>query len=333
MKETKHRSVLLNEAVDGLHLKPGDIVVDATLGGGGHTREILSRVLPARNASRNDAGGPGGTVVALDADREAIEAFRKRASKDDLFRQALRKKSLVLVQSNYSSLGEVLEDEGKETVDAILADLGFSSDQIEEGRRGFSFLSSGPLDMRLNQETELTAGTIVNTYSLEAIGRMLKEYGDESEGRRIAKAIVNAREKKLLTTTDELRDIIEKAYPKGKRYKMKIHPATKTFQALRIVVNQELKHLEMFLEQAVDRLRVGGRIVVITFHSGEDRVVKQFFKEQAKGCICPPGFPVCRCGNKPKVKILTKKPILPTSEEMTNNPRSRSAKLRIAEKL
>ncbi|MFZ2187925.1 MAG: 16S rRNA (cytosine(1402)-N(4))-methyltransferase RsmH [Candidatus Moraniibacteriota bacterium] len=321
MEGTKHRTVLLQEAVEGLRIQPGDVVVDATLGGGGHTREILKRVLPH------------GKVIALDADLSALQSFRERAETDDFFRQALRQETLILVHNNYSFLGGVLEDEGIETADAVLADLGFSSDQIEESSRGFSFLSSGPLDMRLNQETELTAGEIVNTFSPEEIGRILRDYGDESESRRIALAIVSAREKKVLTTTDELRDIIEKTYPKGKRYKMKIHPATKTFQALRIAVNEELQHLEKFLEQAEERLKTGGRIAVITFHSGEDRVVKRFFQDQAQGCVCPPGFPICRCGNKPKIRILTKKPIIPTAEEVISNPRARSAKLRIAEKL
>lgn len=321
MEETRHKAVLLQEAVDGLHIVPGNVVVDATLGGGGHTREILKRILP------------DGKVVALDTDVHAVESFRKRAKDDEFFRQALRKESLVLVQSNYSLLGKVLDDEGLETVNAILADLGFSSDQIEDDSRGFSFLANGPLDMRLNQETDLTAGTIVNTFPQGEIEQILREYGDESESRRIARAIVDVRTKQFLTTTEELREVIEKVYPKTKRYKMKIHPATKTFQALRIAVNQELKHLEQFLEQAIERLNTGGRVAVITFHSGEDRAVKQFFRDQAQGCICPPGFPVCRCGNKPKVKIITKKPIEPTIEETKKNPRARSAKLRIAEKI
>lgn len=321
MKETKHKAVLLEEAVDGLRIHPGDIVVDATLGGGGHTREILSRVLPA------------GKVIAFDADHSAIESFRARASADDGLRLALKKKTLVLVHENYSSLRVVLEREEIPAVDGILADLGFSSDQIEDGTRGLSFLQSGPLDMRLNQETELTAREIVNTYSLDDIARILREYGDESEAGRIARAIVKAREEKLLTTTDDLREIIASAYPKSKRYASKIHPATKTFQALRIVVNQEPKHLESFLLQAVEQLKIGGRMAIITFHSGEDRIVKQFFKKEAQGCVCPPGFPVCRCGNKPKIQIVTKKSIVSTDEEIRSNPRSRSAKLRIAEKL
>lgn len=320
MEGTKHRSVLLEEAVDGLKVEPGDVVVDATLGGGGHTREMLQRVLPE------------GQVIAFDADQSALEHFREAAEADEFLAKALASKSLILVHGNYSSLRGVLEAEEVKAADAILADLGFSSDQIEDGARGLSFQKSGRLDMRLNQETELTAEKIVNVFPLAEIEKILREYGEESEARRIAKAIVTARVEKPIATTDELAKIIEDAYPKGKRYRMKIHPATQTFQALRITVNQEFEHLEKFLIEAVKWLRIGGRLAVITFHSGEDRIVSQFFKQQAKGCICPPGFPVCRCGQTPFLKILTKKPIVPKEKEVADNPRSRSAKLRIAEK-
>ena len=329
MKETLHVPVLLQEAVDGLSVQPGAVVVDATIGGGGHTREILKRVLPK------------GLVIAFDADKSALEKFREAARSDEFLTKALAEKSLILVHKNYSFLGGVLEDEGIKAVDAILADLGFSSDQIENGERGFSFQKSGPLDMRLDQETELTADrstqltaeTIVNTFSLEEIEKILREYGDESESRRIARAIIVARGDKPFATTGELASLIEDAYPKGKRYRMKIHPATKTFQALRIAVNREFEHLEQFLPEAVKHLRLGGRLAVITFHSGEDRIVSQFFKSQARGCVCPPGFPVCRCGQKPILKILTKKPIIPSDQEVQDNPRSRSAKLRIAQRI
>lgn len=321
MAATKHIPVLLQEAVEALHLSPGDTVVDATLGGGGHTVEILKRVLP------------GGRVIAFDADAAALERFRERRASDTMIEQALADKSLVLVHQNYSCLGGVLESEGVSACDAILADLGFSSDQIEAGERGFSFLESGPLDMRLDQETELTAEKIVNTFSPEDISRILREYGDESESWRIALAIESSRQMKPIATTDELRGIIETAYPRGKRYRMKIHPATKTFQALRIAVNQEFEHLENFLTAALERLRTGGRLAIIAFHSGEDARVKRFFKDKAQGCICPPTFPVCRCDKKPIIKILTKKPITPSEGELKKNPRARSAKLRIIEKL
>jgi len=321
MQETKHTSVLLQETVDGLFLKSGSVVVDATLGGGGHTRELLRRVLPS------------GTVIALDTDRSALDMFQKSIVPGDIVYQALQDGHLLLVQSNYSAIDEVLEKHHIEHVDAILADLGFSSDQIEAPERGLSFMLDGPLDMRLNRDTDLTAEKIVNTFSQEEIEKILRDFGEETESRRITRMIVSEREKKMFTTTSELRMLIENVYPKSKRFKMKIHPATKTFQALRIAVNQELYHLEQFLKQAEKRLKKGGRIAVITFHSGEDRVVKQFWKERASGCICPPGFPVCRCGKMPQIKILTKKPLLPTEEEKKKNVRARSAKLRIAEKI
>jgi|SRR3989344_5585632 len=321
MEGTRHIPVLLQEAVDLLRVSPGATVVDATLGGGGHTRELLRRVLP------------GGRVIAFDADRDAIERFRERAQSDTMLKQALADGSLMLEHKNYASVGEALEQLGIGSVDAMLADLGFSSDQIEAGERGFSFLQSGPLDMRLDQETELTAEKIVNTFSPEDIERILREYGDERESRRIARAIGAAREEQPITTTDALRTIIEHAYPKSKRYRMKIHPATKTFQALRIAVNQEFERLDAFLAAAIERLKQGGRLAVITFHSGEDGLVKRRFKEQARGCVCPPEFPLCRCGRTPRIRILTKKPLLPSEQEIRDNPRSRSAKLRGIEKL
>jgi len=318
---TKHIPVLLEETIGGLYLKKGDIVVDATFGGGGYTKEILKRVLP------------GGKVIAIDTDLSALTSFTERAKEDAFLSSVLKQEALVLVQSNYSALESILEERGIETIDALVADLGFSSDQIEAGERGLSFLLRGPLDMRLNREVGITAGEIVNTFSLEALEKILRDLGDESEYWRIAQSIVKTREEKSFTTTDELREMIERVYPKSKRYKMKIHPATKTFQALRIAVNEEEKHLSDFLKQAKNRLRKGGKIAIVTFHSGEDKKVKQFWKEEAEGCICPPGFPICKCGNKPKVKILTKKPIIPTAEEIQNNPRARSAKLRIVEKI
>ena len=331
MEETRHKPVLLQEAVEALCLKAGDTIVDATLGGGGHTREILKRILP------------GGRVIAIDADADALERFQEYAKTDELSRQALAGRTLTLVQGNYSRLGGMLEDEGIVACDAILADLGFSSDQIEAGERGFSFLRSGPLDMRLDRSTELTAEKIVNTFSPEEISRILRDYGEESEGWRIAQAIVAARAAGPIATTDELHAIVGNAYPAGKRRRMKIDPATKTFQALRIAVNREFEHLETFLAAAVERLKTGGRLAVITFHSGEDTLVKRFFKDKAQGCICPPEFPVCsprccsgeagRCDKQPIVKILTKKPIVPSEKEIVENPRARSAKLRVIEKL
>lgn len=321
MTETKHTSVLLKEVVEGLSLRPGMIVVDATLGGGGHTRALLEQVLP------------GGKVIAIDADTQALERFEIRAQSDEFLKQALVDKSLVLVHSNYSELGRALEDAGSEHVDAILADLGFSSDQIEDAERGFSFQKNGPLDMRLDQSTDLTAEKIVNTFSQSEIADLLQKYGEESEARHIAEAIVTERERKPFQMTHDLTELIERVYPKGKRYRMKIHPATKTFQALRIAVNQEGEHLATFLSQAVEYLKTGSRLVVITFHSGEDRIVKQFFRDASQGCICPPNFPVCRCDQTPNITLITRKPIIPSEQEREGNPRARSAKLRIIEKL
>ncbi|HLC95277.1 MAG TPA: 16S rRNA (cytosine(1402)-N(4))-methyltransferase RsmH [Patescibacteria group bacterium] len=317
---TKHIPVLLQEVIEILNPKNGDTVVDATLGGGGHTRAILKRV-------------SGGRVIALDADESALMRFREYADEDAFIKQALTDQSLLLVHENYSSLGRVLEQAGVDRCDAIVADLGFSSDQIESKERGFSFLYNGPLDMRLDRTTTLTAETIVNTFPLSEIEKILREYGDETECHTIARAIGVARKKQPIVTTDALRNIIKDAYPKGKRYRMKIHPATKTFQALRIAVNQEFEHLRQFLIQAIERLKTGGHLAIITFHSGEDRLVKQCFKESVTGCVCPPSFPLCRCGRTPIIKILTKKPILPSEAEVQKNPRSRSAKLRSIEKL
>lgn len=321
MTATLHTPVLLEEAVEALQLSPGCVVVDATLGGGGHTRAMLQRVLPQ------------GRVVAIDADAEVFERFQKSGDVDDVIKQALADRSLLLVHGNYSQLGGMLEQEGIVACDAILADLGFSSDQIEASERGLSFLRSGPLDMRLNQETELTAEMILNTWTPEAIAKIFREYGDESEAWRLACAVEKVRDTQPLVNTEQLRDLIEDVYPKGKRRRMHIHPATKVFQALRIAVNREFEHLDAFLLEAVARLKKGGRLAVITFHSGEDARVKKFFSSRARGCVCPPEFPVCRCSREPEIRMVTKKPIVPTEAEQKINPRSRSAKLRVIEKL
>ncbi len=318
---TKHIPVLFEEVREWLHLEKGMTVVDATLGGGGHASMMLSAV------------SPQGKVIAFDADKEAVALFEERMESDVFLKQASQEERLVLVHANYSDLEVMLGKLGVNTVDAILADLGFSSDQIGEAERGLSFQEDGPLDMRLDRSKALTAAEIVNEYGEAELERLFREYGDEGEARRIAHAIIERRTEKPFTTTLELRTMIEEVYPKKLRYALKIHPATRTFQALRIAVNEEFAHLETFLAQAVRCLRPGGRLLVITFHSGEDRRVKQFFKEQATGCICPPNFPVCRCGQVPNVKILTKKPIISTEEELRENPRARSAKLRVAEKM
>lgn len=318
---TKHIPVLLEETIEGLHLKNGDIVVDATLGGGGHTKSMLRKVLP------------GGRVIALDTDAQAIKRFEEMSLQDEELEPAKQSGSLLVAKSNYSLLEEALVKTGNTQADAVLADLGFSSDQIESSERGLSFSMEGPLDMRLDTENGIPASDLVNTLAPEELARIFSRYGDESESLRIAKAISEQRKEKLITTTSELARLIEAVYPKGKQFRMKIHPATKVFQALRIAVNKEYEHLERFLPQAMKALKSGGRIAIITFHSGEDRIVKEFFRREAQGCVCPPEFPVCRCGKKPRLNIITKKPIIPTEEEITRNPRARSAKLRIAEKI
>lgn len=318
---TQHIPVLLEEVKEGLHLENGMVVVDATLGGGSHTKMMLEQVLP------------GGKVIAIDVDQEAIDQFRDRAASDEFLKQALVQENLVLKQGNYSELATTLGDLHLECVDGILADLGFSSDQIESEERGFSFQENGPLDMRLNRGATLTAKAIVASYSFEALAQLLREYGDESEAVRIAQAIMRRRTESPIETTHDLTAIIVDAYPKRKGATMKIHPATKTFQALRIAVNQEFEHLERFLVQAVVALRPGGRLAVIAFHSGEDRRVKQFFRDRARGCVCPPDFPICQCGQVPQIRILTTRPIVAGEQECADNPRARSAKLRMIEKL
>lgn len=317
---TKHVPVLYEEVREALHLQKGMTVVDATLGGGGHASMMLAEVSPT------------GRVIGLDADASALSRFKTAVSSDVWLAQASEEGRLVIVQSNYSDLMTVLERLGVSSVDAILADLGFSSDQIEDGDRGLSFKLDGPLDMRLDQGTTLTARDIVNTYSEQTLADILRA-GDETEYRRIAQAIVSKRQEQAIETTHQLATLIADVYPKRKRAVMKIHPATKTFQALRITVNREFEHLEIFLEQALQCLSIGGRLGVITFHSGEDVRVKQFFRKAATGCVCPPNFPVCRCGQIPKGKILTKRASIAGDEELAKNPRARSAKLRVIEKV
>ncbi len=316
---TRHIPVLLKETLEEMHLTKGVKAVDATLGGGGFARALLEAV------------SPGGTIVAFDADVHALKRFQEDA--DRFVRQALKDGSLRLVRANYSMLGDTLRPLGGERVAAIVADLGFSSDQIEDAKRGFSFRKDGPLDMRLDQETDLTAERIVNEYPADEIERILRTYGDEPYARRIVSAIVELRDQEPIRTTRTLASLVEQSYPKAMRFRSGIHPATKTFQALRIAVNLEFEHLKRFLEEAIEWLLPGGRLAIITFHSGEDRIVKRFFQEAAQGCICPKGFPVCRCGHTARLRVVTKKPIIPSEEERAVNSRARSARLRIAEKV
>lgn len=308
-----HKSVLLEESIEGLNLKEGIIAVDATLGGGGHSEKILEKI------------GEKGKLIVIDLDESAIKSFEKKHSKD------IKKKRIYLFHDNFANLKEVLKKSGVGKVDAILADIGFSSIQMDDASRGMSFQKDSRLDMRLDKDSKITAKKVVNEYSRDYLENIFKVYGEEKFARNIAKRIIEARNAKEIETTGELARIIEGAIPKRFQNK-KIHPATKVFQAIRIEVNQELENLKKFIPQAIESLNHNGRLAIISFHSLEDRIVKNIFLENARGCICPKNFPQCRCGNKPKIKIITKKPIISGEIEIKENPRSRSAKLRICEK-
>ncbi len=314
---TIHKTVLLNETVEALNLKPGMTVVDATLGGGGHSELVLAKI------------GEEGKLIAFDQDHEAIDKFEKKLKLGN-FENSQAK--IFLVNQNFSKLKDSLTSLGIEKVDGILADLGISSDQLADTDRGISFMGDGPLDMRMNRQAELTAEKVVNEYAHCDLARILRQYGDEQYASSIASKIVVAREQERITRTPQLVAIIQSAVP-GQYRRKKIHCATKTFQALRMEVNQELESLSSFLFQAVEVLRPGGRLAVITFHSGEDTLTKHWFRENARGCICPPQFPQCRCGHKPAIKIITRKPTVASEEELAVNPRARSAKLRVVEKM
>ncbi|MFZ2777760.1 MAG: 16S rRNA (cytosine(1402)-N(4))-methyltransferase RsmH [Candidatus Moraniibacteriota bacterium] len=320
---TIHKSVLLEETIEALNLKEGSVVVDATLGGGGHSREIL-RVI-----------GDKGILIALDADIKAIERFAEfpisKSKFPNNFQIPIFKfKNIYLVNNNFSGLKDVLQAIGIEKVDAILADIGYSSDQLEDAERGISFQLDAPLDMRFDQSQELTAEKIVNEYSREDLERIIKNYGEERFCKNIVRGIVDYRAKKRIGSTRELVSIIESHVPDGYR-RGRISPATKTFQAIRIEVNQELDSLREFTSAAIGMLSFGGRLAVISFHSLEDRIVKEIFRENARGCICPQDFPVCLCEKLAKLKIITKKPVIAGPDEVERNPRARSAKLRVCE--
>ncbi len=315
---TIHKTVLLKEAVDALNLKPGMIVVDATLGGGGHSSEVLRKI------------GKNGKLIAFDQDLDAIERFREKIKAG--IGELSEKKSIELFQDNFSSIKDRLASIGITSVDAIVADLGISSDQLADEDRGMSFQVDAPLDMRMDKTKGLTAAEVVNTYSQEEIEKVLQELGDEKYANSIARAIVSARKTSPITRTLELVDLIGYAVP-GIYKRKKIHHATRSFQALRMEVNREIETLNSFLIQAIEVLKPGGRLSVITFHSGEDVIVKNVLRENARGCICPPEFPVCRCDQKEIIKLITRKPILPSAKEISENPRARSAKMRVAEKI
>ncbi len=310
MERTQHVPVMMNEVLDWMDMRPGMTVVDATLGGGGYTKEIYEKI------------GPCGKLIACDQDQRAIERFTNSYPK-------LAQK-INLVHSNYSQIRKVLQEQDVTEVDVIVADLGLSSDQLHETDRGFSFAQNGPIDMRMDREGSLTASTIVNHYAEEEIAKIIFSYGDEKFARRIARAICA---KRPITTGEVLARVVSDALPPAVRRTLKIHPATKTFQALRIAVNDEYRHLQIFLTEGIQVLRSSGRMVVVSFHSGEDRLVKNTFRAHARGCICAEDVPICTCNHVPDVRVLTKKPIYPSEEEIQKNPRARSARLRAVEKI
>ncbi|MBQ9648384.1 MAG: 16S rRNA (cytosine(1402)-N(4))-methyltransferase RsmH [Oscillospiraceae bacterium] len=305
-----HKPVLLHECLDALAIKPDGVYVDGTLGRAGHSSEIVRRLTTGR-------------LIALDRDETALAAARERL--------AAYMDRVALVHSNFSRLGDVLDEMGVGGADGMLFDLGVSSPQLDDARRGFSYKQDAPLDMRMDESAPLTAKELVNSAPYEELRRILYEYGEERYAPQIAKAICAARETKPIETTLELAEVIRGAMP-AKALREKQHPAKRSFQAIRIAVNDELGELEPMLAAAEAHLKPGGRLAVITFHSLEDRIVKQKLRDLATGCVCPPEFPVCVCGRTPKLKLVTRKPVVPDEAELSENPRARSAKLRVAEK-
>ena len=311
MSEFHHVSVLLEECIEGLNIRPDGIYVDGTLGGAGHSSRIAAKLTTGR-------------LIGIDRDPVALEAAGKRLEP--------WKDRVTLVHSNFCEIASVLKQLNIDGVDGILLDLGVSSPQLDDGARGFSYMADAPLDMRMNNQDTLTAHTVVNTWPYEELRRILYAYGEERYAPQIASAICRRREAAPIETTLELVDVIRSAMPPA-ALREKQHPAKRSFQAIRIAVNDELGSVEKVMTDAVGCLNPRGRMAVITFHSLEDRIVKNGMAEAAKGCTCPPNFPVCVCGNKPKVKLVTRKPITSTQKELDENPRARSAKLRVCEKL
>ena len=307
----RHVSVLLRETIEGLNIRPDGIYADGTLGGGGHASEVAARLTE------------GGRLIGIDQDADAIAAATERLKPFG--------DRVTIVRDNYVNMKHVLADLGIEAVDGICLDLGVSSYQLDTAERGFSYMEDAPLDMRMDRRGDRTAEDLVNECSEQELFRIIRDYGEDRFAKNIAKHIVKARERKAIRTTGELADIIRGAIP------MKIqvtggHPAMRTFQALRIALNGELQVLEDSIDEMIGLLKPGGRICIITFHSLEDRIVKNGFRRNESPCTCPPGFAVCVCGKKSRGTVITKKPILPTEEETEENPRSRSAKLRIFER-
>ena len=308
--EFKHKSVLLNETIDGLNIKPDGIYVDGTLGGGGHAYEVCRRI------------GEKGSIVGIDQDAAAIEAASARLKDFG--------EKVTIVRSNYCDMKSKLHELGIDKVDGIVLDLGVSSYQLDTAERGFSYREDAPLDMRMDTRQKMTARDIVNDYTEADLYRVIRDYGEDKFAKNIAKHIVQARAVKPVETTAELSEIIRASIPM-KFQKKSGHPAKRTFQAIRIELNRELDVLRDSLDDMIDLLNPGGRLCIITFHSLEDRIVKSAFRKNENPCTCPPDFPVCVCGKKSKGSIITKKPILPSEEELEYNSRSKSAKLRIFE--
>ncbi len=305
--EFKHVSVLLDECIEGLNIRPDGVYIDATMGGAGHSLEICKKLTE------------NGTFIGVDRDQEAFAVATKRLENTGCKKQFIR--------SDFSRIADYVTD----SADGILADLGVSSYQLDNKDRGFSYREDAILDMRMDQTSPISAKTVVNTYSVQELSYIISTYGEEKYAKSIASNIVKYRENKEIETTGELIDIIRSSMPaKSLREK---HPAKRTFQAIRIEVNTELDSLKKGLESFFSLLKPGGRMCIITFHSLEDRIVKEYFKSLVNVCTCPPEFPVCVCNKKPLAKIITRKPILPTQDELNQNPRSKSAKLRIIEKL
>ena len=307
----KHKSVLLEEVIEELDLKPDGIYVDGTLGGAGHSSEMLRRAEIKK-------------LIGIDQDSDAIKAASKKLEPYG--------ERAVIVKSNYENIGEIIKSQNIDKVDGILLDLGVSSYQLDTPDRGFSYMSDAPLDMRMDTESVKTASDIVNDYSEQELFKIIRDYGEDRFAKNIAKHIVAARSKKKIETTFELNEIIRASIP-AKVRETGGHPSKRTFQAIRIELNRELEVLENSIGEMIDLLNDKGRLCIITFHSLEDRIVKAAFNTAERPCVCPPGFPVCVCGRKSKGKHLTKKAILPTEEEMEENPRSKSAKLRVFERV
>lgn len=310
--EFVHKPVLFDECMENLNIKLNGIYVDGTLGGAGHSLGI------AKSLNEN------GTLIGIDRDVEALAVSKQRLAEVN--------PKVILVNDNHKNIKEILSNLGIYKADGILLDLGVSSYQLDNKDRGFSYRFDAPLDMRMNTNDKMTAKTVVNECTKEELIKIFRDYGEEKWSARIAEFIVAEREKKPIETTFELVDIIKAAVPAGAREE-KGHPAKRVFQAIRIYVNEEISELENAVRNAIDSLNVGGRLCIITFHSLEDRIVKEVFNEEAKSCICPPDFPTCVCGKKSRIKLVNRKPILPTDEELEVNLRAHSAKLRVAEKI